>query len=265
MGLVWIWTKPVSVSQSRALAKDMKLQSRKALVTGASGGIGKAIIARLQAEGAIVTAADLDLSETRANHALAGDLTNKTYTDQLPAQAADLMSGLDILCNNAGIIRRGKVTEASDQDFDLSVTVNIEAPFRLCRAAIPIMAAQGGGAIVNTASCWGVHPGPDHPIYCMTKAAIASLTQCLGRDHARQNIRVNAVCPNEVDTPMLRTGFAMRGLDPATAIVALDNSVPLGRIAKPEDIADVVIFLASDEARYLCGALIEANGGKPVG
>ena len=144
------------------------------------------------------------------------------------------------------------------------MAVNVEAPFRLCRAAIPLMAKRGGGAIVNTASCWGLYPGPDHPIYVMSKAAIASLTQCLGRDHASQNIRVNAVCPNEVNTPMLRTGFSIRGLNPDQAISELNHSVPLGRIAEPEDIADVILFLASDQARYICGALVEVNGGKPV-
>ena len=86
----------------------------------------------------------------------------------------------------------------------------------------------------------------------------------MGRDHAHQNIRVNAVCPNEVNTPMLRTGFETRGLDPDTAIADLNATVPLGRIAQPEDIADVVSFLVSDEARYLCGSLVEVNGGKPV-
>ena len=99
----------------------------------------------------------------------------------------------------------------------------------------------------------------------MSKAAIATLTQCLGRDHAHQGIRVNAVCPNEVDTPMLRSGFSARGLDADSAIADLDATVPLGRIAAPEDIADVVAFLVSDDARYVCGALIEAHGGKPVG
>ncbi|MGB1208136.1 MAG: SDR family NAD(P)-dependent oxidoreductase, partial [Paracoccaceae bacterium] len=103
-----------------------------------------------------------------------------------------------------------------------------------------------------------------HALYCMTKAAIASLTQCMGMDHAHQGIRINAVCPNEVDTPMLRTGFEMRGFDPATAIATLGTTVPLGRVALPEDIADVVVFLASDQARYICGALIEVNGGKSV-
>ena len=105
---------------------------------------------------------------------------------------------------------------------------------------------------------------PDHAVYCMTKAAIASLTQCMGRDHAHQNIRINAVCPNEVNTPMLRSGFEKRGFDPVTAVAELGKTVPLGRIAEPEDIADVVIFLVSDASRYLCGSLIEVNGGKPV-
>ena len=98
----------------------------------------------------------------------------------------------------------------------------------------------------------------------MTKAAIASLTQCMGMDHAHQGIRINAVCPNEVNTPMLRTGFLKRGFDPDTAVAELGKTVPLGRIAEPEDIADVILFLASDAARYMCGALVEVNGGKPV-
>jgi len=244
---------------------DMKLSGKKALVTGAASGIGSAIITRLQAEGATVAAADLDLTGSAADYALTGDLTNAGYADALPARAAEAMGGLDILINNAGIMRRGPVTASTDEDFSISVAVNVEAPFRLCRAAIPIMAEAGGGAIVNTASCWGVHPGPDHALYCMTKAAVASLTQCMGRDHAHQGIRVNAVCPNEVDTPMLRTGFELRGFDPDTAIADLGKTVPIGHVGSPEEIADVVIFLASEESRYICGALIEVNGGKPVG
>ena len=236
----------------------MRFEGKKALVTGASGGIGKAIVARLKREGATVLTTD------RTGAEINGDLTDAKFCDGLPSQAAEKMGGLDILVNNAGIITRGKITEATDDDLRLTMAINVEAPFRLCRAAIPIMADAGGGAIVNTSSCWGVHPGPNHPVYIMSKAAIASLTQCLGRDHAHQNIRVNAVCPNEVNTPMIRTGFAIRGLDPEKAIDELNATVPLGRIAEPEDIADVIAFLASDDARYMCGALLEVNGGKPV-
>jgi 2-keto-3-deoxy-L-fuconate dehydrogenase len=124
-----------------------------------------------------------------------------------------------------GVIARGSVVEATDADWTLSVGVNVEAPFRICRAAIPILAAAGGGAIVNIASCWGLRPGPKHAIYGMTKAAIASLTKCMGMDHARENIRINAVAPNEVNTSMLRTSFARRGFDPDTAVAELGKSV----------------------------------------
>ena len=219
---------------------------------------------RLIDAGVAVAAADRQSDGLDCDAVLPGDLGDPAYCDELPRQAVEALGGLDIIVNNAGIIRRGPVTEASDEDFHLSVTINVEAPFRICRSAIPILAEQGRGAIVNVASCWGLRPGPNHPIYCMSKAALASLTQCLGRDHAHQGIRINAVCPNEVDTPMLRSGFAMRGLDPDRAVEELDATVPLGRIAQPEDIADVVVFLLSEEARYMCGALLEVNGGKPV-
>lgn len=241
-----------------------RFEGKTALVTGAAGGIGAAVVRMLRAEGARVAVADRDVSGIEADAHLPGDLRDPSYADGLPAAAAQALGRLDIVVNNAGVITRGKVTETSDADWDLSVGVNVEAPFRISRAAIPIMAAQGGGAIVNTASCWGLRPGPNHAVYCMTKAALASLTQCMGMDHAHQGIRINAVCPNEVNTPMLRTGFAKRGFDPDTAVLELGKTVPLGRIAEPEDIADVILFLASDAARYMVGALVEVNGGKPV-
>ena len=242
----------------------MDLTGRHALVTGAAGGIGATIVRKMRAAGARVAVADRDVAGIEAEAHLPGDLLDPAYADGLPRAATDALGGLDILVNNAGVITRGPVTETSDADWSLSVGVNVEAPFRICRAAIPLMAAAGGGAIVNTASCWGLRPGPNHAVYCMTKAAIASLTQCMGMDHARQGIRINAVCPNEVNTPMLRGGFAKRGFDPDVAVAELGKTVPLGRIAEPEDIADVVLFLVSDMARYVCGSLVEVNGGKPV-
>ncbi|WP_413871492.1 SDR family NAD(P)-dependent oxidoreductase [Albidovulum sp.] len=240
------------------------LKGRTALVTGAAGGIGAAVVKALRARGARVAAADRDTGGVEAEAHLDGDLLDPAYADGLPAAAAKALGRLDIVVNNAGVITRGPVDETSDADWDLSVGVNVQAPFRICRAAIPLMAGQGGGAIVNVASCWGLRPGPGHAVYCMTKSAIASLTQCMGMDHAHQGIRINAVAPNEVNTPMLRTGFLKRGFDPDTAVAELGRTVPLGRIAEPEDIADVILFLASDAARYICGAVVEVNGGKPV-
>ena len=242
----------------------MRFNGKKALVTGAAGGIGKSLVRKLRAEGASVAVTDINVSHIEAEAHFPGDLSIAQFCDDLPNKTRDALGSLDILINNAGIIRRGKVTEATDDDFKSTMAVNIEAPFRLCRATIPIMTINGGGSIVNTASCWGLSPGPDHPIYIMSKAALASFTQCLGRDHAHQNIRVNAVCPNEVNTPMIRSGFSIRGLDPDKAIEELSETIPLGRIAEPDDISDVILFLASDEARYMCGSLVEVNGGKPV-
>ncbi len=242
----------------------MRFTGKKALVTGAAGGIGQTLVRMLQAEGAQVAVTDRDTSAITAQAHFDGDLLDTGFCDALPGQVVAEMGGLDILCNNAGVITRGDITATSDEDYALTMGVNVEAPFRLCRAAIPLMAENGGGAIVNTSSCWGLRPGSNHPLYVMSKAAIASLTQCLGRDHAHQGIRVNAVCPNEVNTPMLRTGFAIRGFDPDEAVAKLNASVPIGHIAEPDEIADVILFLASDAARYMCGALVEVNGGKPV-
>ena len=176
-----------------------RFQGKTALVTGAAGGIGAAVVRMLRAEGARVAAADRDVSAVEAEAHLSGNLRDPAYADGLPAAALAAVGRLDIVVNNAGVITRGKVTETSDEDWALTLGVNVEAPFRITRAAIPLMAAQGGGSIVNTASCWGLRPGPGHAVYCMSKAALASLTQCMGIDHAAQGIRINAVAPNEVN------------------------------------------------------------------
>ena len=234
------------------------------VITGAAGGIGKALTRAFTAQGAIVVGVDRPGTDAGGAMQITGDLSDADFVSSLPQTIFEKFGHIDVLVNNAGIIHRGPVTASDDAALRLSLAVNVEAPFRLCRSAIPLMADAGGGAIVNIASCWGRRPGPNHALYCMTKAALASLTECMGVDHAHQNIRVNGVCPNEVNTPMLRTGFEMRGMNPDTAVADLNKTVPLGRIAEPEDIADVVVFLASDKARYICGELIEVNGAKAV-
>ena len=161
----------------------MRFEGKAALVTGAAGGIGAAIVRLLGAEGARVAAADRDTGGIAAEAHLPGDLLDPAYADGLARAARDALGGLDIVVNNAGVITRGPVTDSTDADWTLSLGVNVEAPFRICRAAIPLMAEAGGGAIVNVSSCWGGKaPGPNHALYCMTKAAIASLTQCMGMD-----------------------------------------------------------------------------------
>lgn len=251
------------------------LDTKTAVVTGAAGGIGRAVARRFAASGFRVVLGDVDGAglqavtaelnqDTKVAWDRPGDLRTKAYCDDLIDYAVAKTSRLDVLVNNAGIITRGDVLETSDEDWRRTFDINVTAVFYTCRRTIAYMKTRGGGAIVNVASCWGLYPGPNHAAYCASKAAVASLTKCLGRDHAADGIRVNAVCPNEVNTPMLRTGFTKRGFNPDTAIADLNRTVPLGRIAEPEDIADVIHFLASDASRYIAGAAIEINGAKPV-
>ena len=252
-----------------------KDKSNVVLVTGATGGIGKSIVNKYAEQGFTLAIADKNEDEANKlaneiNHnggmamVFYGNLLDQSYCDNLTSEVQTKLGTVGILINNAGFMSRGDITQTSDEDYELSMKINVEAPFRLIRASIPLMVESGGGSIVNISSCWGINPGPNHLIYCTTKAALAAMTKCLGRDHAHQNIRINAVCPNEVNTPMLRTGFEIRGLNPDDAIEELNQSVPIGHIAEPEEIADVVAFLSSDEARYICGSLVEINGGKAV-
>src|SRR5262245_2016619 len=245
------------------------------VITGAAGGIGRAIARRFVENQFFVIAGDYDVEgleelSVELNQGRQGvwkkpgDLRTKDYCEELIDYSIRETGRLDVLVNNAGIITRGNVLETTDEDWVRTFDVNLTAAFYTSRRAIAHMKDHGGGAIVNLASCWGIYPGPGHVAYCTSKGAVAIFSKCLGRDHAADGIRVNAVCPNEVNTPMIRTGFLRRGFNPDTAIQELNRTVPLGRIAEPEDIADVVCFLASDAARYIAGTAIEVNGAKPV-
>ena len=254
-----------------------RFAEKVAVVTGGAGGVGRALVRALTHEGAAVMVADLSadgcrslVEEIEKEHAgaigfVAGDLRDRAFCERVVAETVERFGGVDVLFNNAGIIPRGTTLETSDDMWHSALDVNLTAMFYLCRAAIPVMKERGGGAIVNTSSVWGVYPGPGHIAYCTSKGAVASFTKSLGRDHAADGIRVNAVCPHEINTPMLRSGFERRGLDPQKAVEDLNKTVPLGHVAEPEEIADVMVFLASDEARYIAGETVEVTGAKPVG
>ncbi len=245
------------------------------VVTGAAGGIGLVIAEKFCRDGARVVLTDRDdeacgraaaALRHKAFHAVkkAGDLSRRADCEAVIACAVAEYGGLDILVNNAGYMCRGPIEETSDEMWQTSLAVNLTAAFYLCRAALPHLRRRGAGAIVNSSSTWGVYPGPKHLAYCTSKGALAAFTRSLGLDLAADNIRVNAVCPGEVNTPMLRSGFTARGFEPDKALEQLNATVPLGRVAEPEDVADVVLFLASQEARYIAGALVEVSGAKPV-
>jgi 2-hydroxycyclohexanecarboxyl-CoA dehydrogenase len=191
---------------------------------------------------------------------IAADITRKDACFSLVEQALALEGRVDVLVNNAGINRRGNLLSLSDEDWAMSFAVNLDSMFHLCRAVLPHMIAAGGGAIVNTASQWGLYPAPNHIAYNTTKAAVAAFTQNLARDYAPDKVRVNAVCPGEIHTPMLEAGVKRAG----RTIADLDRLVPFGRIGKPEEVAALVAFLASEEAEFMCGSLVEITGAQAV-
>ena len=248
-----------------------RFAGRTALVTGGGGGIGSATCVRLGAEGARVIVADAieatataTVDRLRADgvdaEALVFDLTSGDACRDAVASVCRSHGRIDVLVNNAGAMRRGKLLETSEEDWDLSVAVNVSALFHLCRAVLPGMIAAGGGTIVNTASQWGLTPAPGHIAYNVTKAAVVSFTKSLAVDYAPHQVRVNAVCPGEIHTPMLERGIAEKG----RTIADLDAMVPLGRIGRPEEVAAVIAFLASDEAEFVCGACVEITGAQAV-
>jgi 2-hydroxycyclohexanecarboxyl-CoA dehydrogenase len=233
-----------------------RFAGRTALVTGAGGGIGSAISRRLAEESAHVFVAD-------ANDAAAKEVADSIVGD---GQSAEPMT-FDLLdpsaCADAVqrvIKSRGDLLSLTQDDWDLSFAVNVDSLFHLCRAALPHMIEAGGGAIVNTASQWGLYPAPAHIAYNVSKAAVVAFTKNLARDYASHNIRVNAVAPGEVHTPMLESGLARNG----RTVADLDALVPFGRIGRPEEVAALVAFLASDEAPYICGSVVEITGAQAV-
>jgi NAD(P)-dependent dehydrogenase (short-subunit alcohol dehydrogenase family) len=248
-----------------------RFENKVAVVTGAGGGIGAAICRRLADEGASVLVTDVDaaavqlvVDDLNKNGGKAigivADIGQTSGCTSLIEQALARFGKVDVLVNNAGINRRGNLLAISEDDWRLTFAVNLDAMFHLCRAVIPQMIEVGGGAIVNTASQWGLYPTPNHIGYNVSKAAVASFTQNLARDYAPHKIRVNAVCPGEIHTPMLEAGVRRCG----RTIADLDKLVPFGRIGKPEEVAALVAFLASDEAPFICGSLIEITGAQAV-
>ncbi|RVG82489.1 SDR family NAD(P)-dependent oxidoreductase [Sinorhizobium meliloti] len=249
----------------------MRFKDKIVIVTGAAGGIGSAISARFAAEGAKVIVTDMNgegAEATVAQIVAEGGRARALFSDISTAEGCRAIienvfaseGRIDVLCNNAGINRRGNLLSLTPEDWRLSFAVNVDSMFHLCQGALPHMIEAGGGAIVNTASQWGLYPAPNHIAYNVTKAAVASFTQNLARDYAPNKIRVNAVCPGEIHTPMLEAGVRRSG----RTIADLDKLVPFGRIGKPEEVAALVAFLASDEAAFMCGSLVEITGAQAV-
>ena len=245
----------------------MNFQDKTALVTGGASGMGAATARLLAEAGATVLIVDrnaeLATQTAQAIHAaaLVGDVSDSAFCDQAVQQIVDQHGHLDICVNAAGIILRATGLDTADADWQRMLNVNVSGVFYMCRAALRVMVRQGRGAIVNFGSIWGELSGKGALAYAASKGAVHQITRTFAIEHARDGVRVNAVCPGEVNTPMLRAAGRPAPLTEAQLQEIGERVVPMGRLAQPEEIAQVVRFLASDEASYVTGAMYYVDGG----
>lgn len=248
-----------------------QLKDKVALITGGASGIGRATALLFAQEGAGV--AVMDISESQAEALIqeiqalggravfiCGDVTLSQDCQRAVDVTLRELGRLDILFNNAGIIRRADVVETSEEDWDRVMNVNVKSIFLMSKYAVPVMLQAGGGVIINTSSGWGLKGGRKAAAYCASKGAVVNLTRAMAIDYGPANIRVNCICPGDVDTPMLRWEAQQLGQSEVDFLAEAANR-PLRRYAQPIEIAQAVLFLASEAASYVTGAAIVVDGG----
>ncbi len=251
------------------------LAGKVALITGGASGIGRATALLFAREGASVVVADLnaEAGDRLAKGITADggrvlfaptDVTKADDCERVVQRALEQFGTVDVLFNNAGIIRRASVIELTEEDWDCVINVNLKSIFLLSKQVIPLMVEAGGGSIINMSSGWGLAGGPRAAAYCASKGAVVLLTKALAVDHGRQNIRVNCLCPGDTDTGMLRNEAQQLG-EPADRFLADSAKRPLGRVGKPEEIAKAALYLASDASSFVTGTALVVDGGGLAG
>ena len=249
----------------------MRLKDKVALITGGTSGIGEATAVLFASEGAEVAitgrneqrgAAVVERIEQHGGHAAFFHADVSIASDCLRAvdETVRAFGSLDILFNNAGVFYAQTALECSEREWDEQIDINLKGTFLMSKFALPTMIAQRGGIIINNSSGWGI-VGGDHAVaYCASKGGVVLMTKAMAIDHGRQGIRVNCICPGDVETPMLPADAKLRGLKWEDYIAGCANR-PLGRVGTAEEIAKAVLFLASEESSFMTGAALVVDGG----
>jgi NAD(P)-dependent dehydrogenase (short-subunit alcohol dehydrogenase family) len=245
----------------------MRLQGKTALVTGGASGIGKATAELFAREGARVVVADCNPEGRETAQQIKGagneamyvpvDVSDSGQVAHMVETVVQAYGRIDILFNAAGIVRYGTVLETDEQAWNRVLSINLTGTFLCCRAVLPHMIRQGGGSIINVASTVGAHDACANAVaYVTSKGGVTLFTKAMAIDHAKQGIRVNALVPGATDTPMIRNALS------SDALEALRASHPIGRFGRPEELAQAVLFLASDEASFVTGSAMYVDGGQ---
>ena len=249
----------------------MRLKDKVALITGGTSGIGEATALLFAQKGACV--AVTGRNETRGHAVTARilesggkaifirtDVRKAAECDRAVRETLSSFGRLDILFNNAGVYYPQTTLECSEEEWDLQIDINLKGTFLMSKSALPGMIAQGSGNIINNSSGWGI-VGGDHAVaYCASKGGVVLMTKAMAIDHGRQGIRVNCICPGDVETPMLPEDARMRGLKWDDYIAGCANR-PLGRVGTADEIAKAALFLASDDSSFMTGAALVVDGG----
>lgn len=250
----------------------MRLKDKVALITGGASGIGLAAAKQFLKEGAKVAIADI--SEESGKSAieelkklssdavfLKADVSNEADAKRMVEETVKKFGRLDILFNNAGIWLEGRVEELPVEKWDLIMNINLKGVFLCSKYAVPQMKKQGKGVIVNNSSCNGIIGDYGDPAYCASKGGVALLTRAMALDYAQENIRVNAICCGEIETPMFEYEARVQNKSIDQYMQEIASCHPMGRIGKPEEAAKAVVFLASDDSSFVTGILLSVDGG----
>ena len=249
----------------------MQLANRRAIVTGGAQGIGRSTALAFAAEGARVVVVDLngdgasavaDEITATGGRAIAvkADVSLEADVRRVVADTVEAFGGVDIVFNNAGIIRRTTAIDITVEEWDQVFGVNVRSIFLMSKYVVPVMAETGGGSIVNTGSGWGLTGGANALSYCASKGAVVNMTRALAIDHGPQGIRVNSVNPGDTNTGMLRDEAKQLSAD-EVEFLAESSDRPLGRMGEPSEIAAAVVWLASDASSYVTGSALVVDGG----